>query len=353
MEDRTRVLEPVVAALAAGLVVLVTLLGLIGTAIRDPRPHDIPVGLVGPAPALQQMTTGFDAKAPGTFTFTTYTSEDQARAGIDARDVDAVLVVGAGAPHLIVAGAAGDAVTGVITAVFTGAFAAQGAQLSVEVTHPFAAGDPHGLVLFFLVLATIVSTFVAQVVLFVRGRAARLALWLGVVGGCSVLAGLVGVGMAGWVVGRRGARPADGRLARCGFALDAAWPGCTGPRPLGRRDARGRPLARLECRAPAGGLASAARATRSSPPHARASARRVTTGPRSAASPRRRASTRPWCLIISGPRRASVWPRSNSPSIRRYSFRDCSSQASMGWASAWCPSFWRPGTHRRADRCWR
>src|SRR6184192_618647 len=201
MEDRRRILEPVVAALAAGLVVLVTLLGLIGTAIRDPRPHDIPVGLVGPAPALQQMTTGFDAKAPGTFTFTTYASEDQARAGIDARDVDAVLVVGAGAPHLIVAGAAGDAVTGVITAVFTGAFAAQGAQLSVEVTHPFAAGDPHGLVLFFLVLATIVSTFVAQVVLFVRGRAARLGLWLAVVGGWSVLAGLVGVGMAAWIVG--------------------------------------------------------------------------------------------------------------------------------------------------------
>ena len=34
MEDRRRVLEPVVAPLAAGLVVLVTLLGLIGTAIR-------------------------------------------------------------------------------------------------------------------------------------------------------------------------------------------------------------------------------------------------------------------------------------------------------------------------------
>src|SRR5256885_17194492 len=106
MEDRTRVLEPVVAPLAAGLVVLVTLLGLIGTAIRDPRPHDIPVGLVGPAPALQQMTTGFDAKAPGTFTFTTYASADQARAGIDARDIDAVLAVGAGAPPPIVGGPA-------------------------------------------------------------------------------------------------------------------------------------------------------------------------------------------------------------------------------------------------------
>src|SRR5439155_16283393 len=99
MTDGRHAIEPVAAPIAAGLVVLVTLLGLIGTASRDPRPHDIPVGLARPAPARQRMTTGFDAKAPVTFTFTTYPSEYQARAGIDARDVDPVLVVGAGAPH--------------------------------------------------------------------------------------------------------------------------------------------------------------------------------------------------------------------------------------------------------------
>src|SRR5438105_3781109 len=47
MKERTRAIETVAAPIAAGLVVLVTLLGLIGTAIRDPRPHDIPVGAAG------------------------------------------------------------------------------------------------------------------------------------------------------------------------------------------------------------------------------------------------------------------------------------------------------------------
>jgi len=200
MKERTRAIETVAAPIAAGLVVLVTLLGLIGTAIRDPRPHDIPVGVAGPAPAAAQITGAFNSKAPGTFQFTVYDSEAQARSALDARDVDAVLVLGA-PPKLIVAGAAGDAITGLTTAIFSQAFAAQGTQLTVEVAHPFASGDPHGLVLFFLVLATIVSTFVVHAILLVRGRAARLSTWLGVEGGWAVAAGLAGVGMAAWIVG--------------------------------------------------------------------------------------------------------------------------------------------------------
>ena len=200
MTDGRHAIEPVAAPIAAGLVVLVTLLGLIGTAIRDPRPHDIPVGVAGPAPAAAQITGAFNSKAAGTFKFTTYDSEEQARSGLDARDVDAVLVLGA-QPKLIVAGAAGDAITGLTTAIFSQAFAAQGTQLAVEVTHPFASGDPHGLVLFFLVLATIVSTFVVHAILLVRGGGARLSTWLGVEGGWAVAAGLAGVGMAAWIVG--------------------------------------------------------------------------------------------------------------------------------------------------------
>src|SRR2546421_9718393 len=202
MTDGRHAIEPVAAPIAAGLVVLVTLLGLIGTAIRDPRPHDIPVGVAGPAPAAAQITGAFNSKAPGTFQFTVYDSEKQARSGLDARDVDAVLVLGA-QPKLIVAGAAGDAITGLTTAIFSQAFAAQGTQLAVEVTHPFASGDPHGLVLFFLVLATIVSTFVVHAILLVRGGRARLSTWLGVEGGWGVVAGPVGGGMGGRVGGGR------------------------------------------------------------------------------------------------------------------------------------------------------
>src|SRR5438128_12159183 len=95
MTDRRPAIEPVAAPIAAGLVVLVTLLGLIGTAIRDPRPHDIPVGVAGPAPAAYQIPGAFNSKAPGRFQLTTYDSEEQASSALDARDVDADLVLGA------------------------------------------------------------------------------------------------------------------------------------------------------------------------------------------------------------------------------------------------------------------
>jgi hypothetical protein len=222
MDDRRRSLQPVAASLVAGLVVLVTLLGLIGTAIRDPRPHDIPVGVAGPSEAVQQLTTGFSSKAPGTFLFTTYSTETDARAALDSNDVDAVLVVGSGPPRLIVSGAAGDAVAGVITAIFSSAFAAQGTRLSVEVVHAFTSGDPHGLVLFFLVLATIVSTFVAQVVLFVRGGSARMATWLVATSAWALVAGLTGVGMAAWLVGGYDTAAAAGMVGLMALASLAA-----------------------------------------------------------------------------------------------------------------------------------
>src|SRR5881396_2741849 len=143
-------LETLVQPVVAGLLTLVTLIGLIGPAIKSPSPHDIPVGLVGPAPATQQIATAFATNAPGAFHFTTYGTETDARAAIDARDIDGALVLGSGGPHLI------------ITGVFSGVFQSQGQTIAVETVHPFAYGDPHGLILFFVILAVLVSTLIAQ-----------------------------------------------------------------------------------------------------------------------------------------------------------------------------------------------
>ena len=200
VERMRRLAAPVIG----GLLLLVALLGLIGTAIRDPHPHDIPVGLVGPDPAVQQIAAAFGANAPGTFAFTSYSSETDARAALDSRTVDGVLVLGGPAPRLILAGAAGDAATGVITAAFTNVFKAQGASVDVEVVHPFATGDAHGLVLFFVVVAVIVSALVSQAILFVTARSAGFGTRLSVVLAFALLAGLAAMGTAEWIAGDYG-----------------------------------------------------------------------------------------------------------------------------------------------------
>jgi hypothetical protein len=189
--------EALVAPLAVGLVVLVALLGLIGTAIRDPKPHDLQVGLVGPDQAVAPLTGALVAKAPGTFDFTTYASEDEARAALDRRDIDGAVILGP-SPRIIVSGAAGDTATTVITTVFSGALGAAG-PVPVEVVHPFASGDAHGLILFFLILATLISTLVVQAVLLARGAAARAAAWIGVTAVWAAIAGVVSVLTADWI----------------------------------------------------------------------------------------------------------------------------------------------------------
>jgi hypothetical protein len=232
--------ERLVAPLAAGLLVLLALLGLIGTAIRDPRPHDIPVGLVGPSQALQPMTEALAQKVPGVFKFTTYDSEDTARAALDRRDIDGVVVVGGPATsRIIVAGAAGDTATTLIEAVFGAALSAQGPQVPVEVVHPFASGDAHGLILFFLVLATLISTLVVQAAMLARAAGTRGAAWLGVTAVFGVMAGAAGVGAATWIAGGYDTAalvPMGALVALTSFAAGAFVAGSTrllGPAGLG------------------------------------------------------------------------------------------------------------------------
>ena len=202
MSSRRESLRGLVPPLIGGLLIAVVFIGLIGTAIKNLQPHDIPVGLVGPAPAVQQISSSFGTNAPGAFQFTTYASEQDARAALDDRSVDGVLVLGSGT--LIVAGAAGDGATGVITAAFTNAFKAQGKALTVETVHPFASGDAHGLILFFVVVATLISTLASQAIMFATGRAVGLGLRIAFIAVYGVLVGLTAMGMATWIAGGYG-----------------------------------------------------------------------------------------------------------------------------------------------------
>src|SRR6267378_3878053 len=210
-------IEMLVPPVIGGLLLLIALLGLIGTAIRDPKPHDIPVGLVGPAPAVQQISTAFGTNAPGAFQFTTYGSEADAKAALDSRTVDGVLVLG-GQPRLIVAGAAGDAATGVMTAAFTNVFKPQGVTLAVEVVHPFAAGDAHGLILFFVIVAVIVSALVSQALLLGIAPDAGFGTRMTVAVAFAVLAGVAAMGTAALIAGDYG----SGFWTATGFVMLAA-----------------------------------------------------------------------------------------------------------------------------------
>lgn len=177
--------------LAGGLTLLIVLISLIGSAVQDPRPHDIAVGVVGPAAATQQLQRAFDSALPGAFRLVPKDSEASARSAVDSRDIDGALILGGPTARVVVAGAAGDAVAGAIAGAFTNALRAQGTAVTVETVHPFSEGDAHGLILFFLVVAMSISSLVVgPAVLQIRdaGAIGRLAVVLLY----GILAGLVG-----------------------------------------------------------------------------------------------------------------------------------------------------------------
>jgi hypothetical protein len=220
LNRRLQILVPAIG----GLVLAVTLLGLIGSAIQDPHPHGIPVGLVGPPAATEPISSGFANNAPGAFQFTLYDTEAQGRAALDSRNIDGLLVLGDSTPRLIVAGAEGDGVTGVITTALSNAFKSQGSSLQVEVVHPFAAGDAHGLVLFFAVVALIISALVAQVLLLTATKDTVFAQRFLVVLAFGALAGPILLGTAELIAGDYGSGiwAAIGPLMLAGVALGAA-----------------------------------------------------------------------------------------------------------------------------------
>jgi hypothetical protein len=214
------------APLAAGLLAIVAVIGLIGFAFRSPQPHDLPVGLVGPPAVVHQVSAEFGAGAPGAFEFTSYASQATARAALDGRDVDAVLTVGPGRPELVVAGAAGSAIAGVITSAVGGAFRAQGTPLTVQTVHPFAPGDPQGLLLFFAVLAVLVASLLAGALIGLgpsTGWRARLA----ILAAYGLVAGPVAMSMEAWAAASFGSGfwSAAGVLALAAAAVATATAG--------------------------------------------------------------------------------------------------------------------------------
>jgi len=75
--------------------------------------------------------------------------------------------------------------------------------VTVETVHPFAGGDPHGLILFFVILAVFISTLVAQALVELRSDAG-FGMRLALVAVYAVIAALVGMGMGTWLAGDYG-----------------------------------------------------------------------------------------------------------------------------------------------------
>ena len=211
-------LEGLARPIAAGVVILLTLLLLIGAAIRDPRPHDVRVGVTGPAAAVDPLVAGLRPERARRVQL----HPVRLRAGRPRGNrCPRGCCCADRRPDRPEPGGRGCGRRGrlrrCLWRIHPG-LPAQGVTLPVEIVHAYPAGDAHGIVLFFLLLATLASSVVAgaTAVLGGGGRSARTV--SGVLVTFAVTAAIAGVLAAMWL----GADYGSGTWATLGVLALAA-----------------------------------------------------------------------------------------------------------------------------------
>ncbi|MFE5874841.1 ABC transporter permease [Rhodococcus sp. NPDC056506] len=151
-------------------------------------PHELKLGISGPAQATTQISASLEASKPGAFDTQDFADADALRDAIRNRDVVGGIVVDATGPHVLIATAGGTPIAQTLTGVASGLSDASGTEVPVEDVVPLTADDPTGAGLTALALPLVFGGIMPAVVLvqlFPRSIAKRV---LGAVG-VAVVAG--------------------------------------------------------------------------------------------------------------------------------------------------------------------
>lgn len=185
-----RLMVAVGVALAVGF----AFVAFFTSALHDPRPNALPVGVVGPAPVAAQVQRRLGEALPQGFAVHRYVDEAAARQAIRSQDVDGAFIPDPNRPRLLVAAATGAGAVDVLHAAFGAAAGASGERLTVEDVAPLPAHDARGIASFFLVAGTTLGSLIFGIVLFFAGGHAvttPLRLRVAFIAGFAVIAGLV------------------------------------------------------------------------------------------------------------------------------------------------------------------
>jgi nitrate reductase NapE component len=171
------------------------------TGFHQPAPHNLPVGIVAPAPVARQLEAGLAAEQLGGFAVRPLAGEAQARAAIHSRQIDGALVVSPRRMNLLTAEAGGNAPTQAITAAFTALAARTGRPLTSTDVVPPSRDDSDALSSFFLILCVLFPSLATGIVIGHGLRrtslAARLVVLVSVASIVGLAAAAIGDGISG------------------------------------------------------------------------------------------------------------------------------------------------------------
>ncbi len=171
------------------------------SAFHAPRPHDLPVGIVGPAAVTSRVEHAVDSAVPGAFGWRSYPSETGARTGIAQREVDGALVASGRNLRLLVAQGGGTGPAQVLTQAFGAVAVRSGRYLVVADVVPPLPGDTQALSSWFVVLSVLIPSLAAGSGSALAFRRARPALAVGAPVAVAVVIGVVSAAVADGIAG--------------------------------------------------------------------------------------------------------------------------------------------------------
>jgi hypothetical protein len=198
--------------------------GVYLAAFHAPVPHDMPVGVVGPAPMAAAVSHSLASKAPGEFSVQSFPDRVAAGEAVTHRSVYGAYLSGEGSARLLYAGVNGAAVTATLTRALGALARSRGQRLVGVDLVPLAPGDRRGLSTFYVVFGVVLGGFLFGQTLPALKRRPRIPVVVAATAVFGLLAGL-GVALLGGSSGF-GAVPASfagvaatGGLLACSVAV--------------------------------------------------------------------------------------------------------------------------------------
>ena len=180
--------------LAGMLALIFVFAGSNVAANHEPRPHGLPLGIVGSPPAVAALTAQLNRRAPGAFAVRGYASPTAARTAILHRSIYGALELGP-PPVLLVASAASGFVAALLQKTFRAAAGAKGQRLTVHDLAPLPPSDSTGATPFAatisLIIAGILGTSMIYLVTRNRALVVRLTALVILAAGAGLLTALV------------------------------------------------------------------------------------------------------------------------------------------------------------------
>jgi hypothetical protein len=155
--DLRPVLRHATLILVAGVALAASFVG----AFHDPRPHEMPVGVVAPSAQVTRLQTAASVRDPGALSLRPYSSTAAAAAAIRARTLDGAVVLAPGHARLLVASAAGSQTVQTMQRAFGPASLHR--SVATQDLAPLPASDRAGLGPFFFVLTLVIPSLLIGV----------------------------------------------------------------------------------------------------------------------------------------------------------------------------------------------